>query len=180
MSSPPAVVVSPPLPVSWRMLRRWSDQRPLLECQHARLEAQLAALIAQHRDPGSSSAAEQQLGCRSLLRALRLHLRLEERWLQAHGLLCPGHRGSHQAAFEAATAQWQCHGDERSGRLALLEGLQVWFLQHLQGPDALAYALASDATLAVPSAASAALASVPAGAPWPGRPASPAQPAAVA
>lgn len=131
------------------MPRHWFDQRPLLERQHERLDTQLAALIAQHQTPGTGGAAEQQLACRSLLRALRLHLRLEERWLQAQGLLCPGHRASHQAAVEAANRQWQRHGGERAGRLALLESLQGWFLRHLQGPDAVAYGLAA-AVNAVP------------------------------
>lgn len=126
------------------MPRLWSHQRPLLERQHDRLEAHLAALIAQHRVAGAAAPEEQQQGCRRLLRQLRLHLRLEERWLRAHGLLCPGHRSGHQAALQAASEQWQRQGCEQEGRLALLESLQDWFQQHLQGPDAVAYGLADD------------------------------------
>lgn len=116
----------------------------MLARQHDRLEAHLAALIAQHRTVGRVHQAEQQQGCQRLLRQLRLHLRLEERWLRAHGLLCPGHRSGHQAALQAASEQWQRQGCKQEGRLALLEGLQDWFQQHLQGPDAIAYGLADD------------------------------------
>lgn len=138
----------------WQMPRRWSEQQPLLERQHQRLELLLTRLIAQHRSSAGGSAAEQQQGCRALLRALRLHLRLEERWLGAHGLLCPGHRAGHQALLETAASAWRNQGAECGGRLELLESLQTWFLQHLQGADAVAYgraaALSPDPSRAAP------------------------------
>jgi hypothetical protein len=127
--------------------RRWTQQEPLLERQHDRLEALLASLIEQHLEPlapkllAPSDQAE-QLACRRLLWDLRLHLRLEERWLGAAGALCPGHREGHQEAGRAALARFCRNGGSRRARLAWLQELQGWFAAHRQGPDAMAYALA--------------------------------------
>lgn len=81
-SSLGSVVV--PAPCSWP--RQWSEQEPLLERQHERLEALLPALIELHRQPLAAELMEanelgEQLVCRRLLWDLRLHLRLGERWL---------------------------------------------------------------------------------------------------
>ena len=122
---------APASPSGWP--HHWSQQEPLLERQHDRLEALLDSLIKQHRQPlpceqlAPTDQAE-QLACRRLLWDLRLHLRLEERWLEAAGSLCPGHRSGHQDAARAA--------------LAWLQGLQSWFAAHRRGPDAMAYTLA--------------------------------------
>lgn len=127
--------------------RAWAQQEPLLERQHDRLEALLASLIEQHLEPlapellAPSDQAE-QLACRRLLWDLRLHLRLDERWLGAAGALCPGHRGGHQDAARAALAQFCRSSGSRRARLAWLQELQGWFTAHRRGPDAMAYALA--------------------------------------
>ncbi|MDI9405791.1 MAG: hypothetical protein QM522_03700 [Chitinophagaceae bacterium] len=133
--------------------RRWVQQEPLLERQHDRLEGLLASLIDQHRQPlpaevlAPTDQAEQR-ACRRLLWDLRLHLRLEERWLAAAGALCPGHRSGHQEAARSALAQF-CRGSgSRRARLAWLQELQGWFSAHRRGPDALAYALARERSTA--------------------------------
>jgi hemerythrin len=155
-SAPAAVVQPSAVPAAgpgggWP--RRWAQQEPLLERQHDRLEALLASLIEQHRQPlaaevlAPTDQAEQR-ACRRLLWDLRLHLRLEERWLEAAGALCPGHRGGHQEAARAALAQF-CRGSgSRRARLAWLQDLQGWFAAHRRGPDAMAYALARERSAA--------------------------------
>ena len=73
-----------------RWPRFWSEREPLLELQHDRLEALLAELIAAHRDAvpawTAAEACALDASCRRLLWDLRLHLRLEERWLDQAGL----------------------------------------------------------------------------------------------
>jgi hypothetical protein len=138
-----------------RWPRRWAQQEALLERQHDRLEALLASLIEQHLEPlalellAPSDQAE-QLACRRLLWDLRLHLRLEERWLGASGALCPGHRGGHQDAARAALAQFCRSGGSRRARLAWLQELQGWFAAHRRGPDALARQRSEAASAVLP------------------------------
>lgn len=130
-----------------RWPRHWQEREPLLDRQHDRLEALLETLIVQHRQPLAPEQLEleervEQLACRRLLWDLRLHLRLEERWLQAAGALCPGHRSGHQEAARQALEQF-CRGSgSRRARLAWLQQLQGWFAGHRRGPDAMAYGLA--------------------------------------
>lgn len=135
-----------PAPCSWP--RRWAEQEPLLERQHGRLEALLSALIEQHRQPLAAELLEtselgEQLACRRLLWDLRLHLRLEERWLAAADVLCPGHRASHQDAARQGLADFCGCGaagaGSRQARLTWLQLLQAWFSAHREGPDAMAY-----------------------------------------
>jgi hypothetical protein len=145
MAVSPAGSVVVPAPRPWP--RIWSEQEPLLERQHDRLEALLAALIEQHRQPLAAELLEaselgEQLACRRLLWDLRLHLRLEERWLAAAAALCAGHRANHQDAARQALEGY-CRGSgSRRARLAWLQQLQAWFVAHRQGPDAMAYGLA--------------------------------------
>ena len=126
---------------------QWPQQRALLERQHARLEQALKSVIGSHRATASELDAQreqrQQRDCQRLLKDLRLHLRLEERWLQQHGCLCGGHRDAHQRTARQATADLQAAGEHPQRRLQVLEGIQQWFDQHRHGPDAMAYALAS-------------------------------------
>jgi hemerythrin len=143
----PSTLPAPASASSWP--RPWAQQEPLLERQHDRLEALLASLIDQHRQPleaevlATTEQAE-QLACRRLLWDLRLHLRLEERWLKGADALCPGHRSSHQEAARAALGRF-CRGSgSRRARLAWLQELQGWFATHRHGPDAVAYALARE------------------------------------
>ena len=145
----------PPAVAPWRMPRRWADQQLLLERQHARLEALLAELVAQHAAaelPSGLQGAAEIGACRRLLWDLRLHLRLEERWLARWGVLCPGHQANHRAVAQAALADLQRARANRCERLRVLQGLQGWFLQHQAGPDATAYALAARAAAPGPAA----------------------------
>lgn len=141
----PVPLLSPPAPVSvWP--RQWSDQQSLLEHQHARLEQQLLALIALHRPEAPAWEGGERLSCdlacRRLLWALRLHLRLEERWLGRQGCLCPTHRASHRDAARLAFAGYGVSAGDRAARLTWLEEIQAWFLAHRDGVDARAYRLA--------------------------------------
>jgi hemerythrin len=136
-----------PVPSAGGWPRHWSQQELLLERQHDRLEALLHSLIQQHRQPLPweqllPTDQAEQLACRRLLWDLRLHLRLEERWLEAAGALCPGHRSGHQEVARAALAQFCRGGGSRRARLAWLQELHTWFAAHRRGPDAMAYALA--------------------------------------
>lgn len=133
---------------SGRLPSRWAEQQPLLERQHARLEALISTLIEQHAATGPLSEVAEvadELACRRLLWTLRLHLRLEERWLGQWGVLCPGHLANHRAVAQAALADFRRCRRDRAGRLAVLRGLHGWFLQHQAGPDAMAYGLAAQA-----------------------------------
>ena len=138
-------ILAPPVATSvmgpWP--RRWPDQRALLERQHDRLESLLAVLIDDHESNDVAIEVGLQQACRKLLWNLRLHLRLEERWLQQHRCLCSGHRQSHREVLIQASATLMAVEQDRQGRLALLESIQAWFLAHRHGPDALAYALAA-------------------------------------
>ncbi|WP_398325138.1 hypothetical protein [Vulcanococcus sp.] len=130
----------------WLWPRRWVDQEPLLERQHDELEAYLAELLWLHGPMQPAWTAAEALaierGCRRLIWDLRLHLRLEERWLSAQGCLCPGHRGVHLQAIEAAKAALLETSGDRQARLRWLLELQRWFTNHRHGPDATAYAIA--------------------------------------
>ncbi|QVL53864.1 MAG: hypothetical protein KFB97_05930 [Cyanobium sp. M30B3] len=133
--------------------RRWLQQEPLLERQHDRLEALLASLIQQHREPLAperlvATDQAEQLACRRLLWDLRLHLRLEERWLKTAGALCSGHSGGHQEAARAALSQYCQASGSRRARLAWLQELHSWFAAHRRGPDAMAYGLARERSAA--------------------------------
>ncbi len=119
--------------------RLWSERSRLLERQHSRIEALLDQLI-----DGEASTA----GCRQLVRALGLHLRLEERWLAEVGCLCPGHRYSHRQAAELAG----CTPAGSAERLGWLLDLQEWFHLHRHGADAVAYARAAAAPVPLSSA----------------------------
>jgi hypothetical protein len=145
----PAQPSHAPVPSAGGWPRHWSQRELLLERQHDRLEALLHSLIQQHREPLAPERLiptdqAEQLACRRLLWDLRLHLRLEERWLDAAGALCPGHRGGHQEAARAALAQFCQGGGSRRARLAWLQELHAWFAAHRRGPDAMAYALARE------------------------------------
>lgn len=128
--------------------RHWRDRARLLERQHDRLEALLTELLLAHapeRPCGDGAEALAIDGaCRRLLWDLCLHLRLEERWLAAQGCLCTGHQGAHQEARRRAMAGFIQSTGDRAARHHWLLALQTWFLAHRQGPDAMAYARATD------------------------------------
>jgi hypothetical protein len=125
----------------------WPRQEALLERQHDRLEALLADLVDRHclaeRERSAVEAEADTRDCMRLLRGLRLHLRLEERWLAQRGCLCPAHRGAHRDAAELASSGWQLSATQRAARLPWLMDLQQWFHGHRRGPDAIAYARAA-------------------------------------
>ena len=126
----------------------WPQREVLLERQHDRLEALLADLVDRHclADP-ERTAMELLADCRDcelLLRGVRLHLRLEERWLGQCGCLCPGHRAAHGEAIAAAAARWAVVEKLRSTRLPWLMDLQQWFHGHRRSADAMAYARAAN------------------------------------
>jgi hemerythrin len=142
-----AVLLAEPVRAKpWLWPRRWVDQEPLLERQHDGLEAYLAELLSLHGPMHPAwSAAEAvaiERGCRRLIWDLRLHLRLEERWLSAQGYLCPGHRAVHLQAVENTKAALLKTSGDREARLRWLLELQSWFTNHRHGPDATAYGIA--------------------------------------
>lgn len=127
--------------------RQWPQREALLERQHDRLEALLDDLVDRHCLADEQRNVSERLAdrrdCRLLLRGLRLHLRLEERWLGACSCLCPGHRTAHGEVVAAAVAGWEVAETQRAARLPWLMDLQQWFHGHRRGPDALAYARAA-------------------------------------
>lgn len=137
--------LSLPLPQGWP--GAWSEREALLERQHDRLEALLAELIAAHRADapawGPDEAWAWDVACRRLIWRLRLHLRLEERWLARSGCLCPGHGAAHGEAVRAAMGGYGLSRGDRTARARWLLDLKSWFLAHRAGPDAIAYALAA-------------------------------------
>lgn len=144
---------APAMPRAWRWPSTWAERERLLERQHDRLEALLNDLLVLHqpqRPHWSAAEAKACDGlCRRLLWHLRLHLRLEERWLAAQGCLCPGHRAAHADAARGAIRGLLASSADRSARRAWLQDLRGWFAAHRAGPDALVYAAARAA--AVPS-----------------------------
>ena len=127
--------------------RQWSEQEPLLEAQHDRLEAQLHELLRLHdTDIPPGSQAERlalDLAFRRLLWDLRLHLRLEERWLGQRACLCSAHRQAHADAARLALEGYGISAGDRQARRGWLVELHSWFSSHRNGPDRNAYALAS-------------------------------------
>lgn len=129
-----------------RWPRLWSERELLLERQHQILHdlisARILQVIAGSDAPESAVEAAGQPLLRQLLRQLHLHLRLEERWLGSCGCLCPGHRAIHQLVARDTQAGLRQAGSDRQQQLIWLRGLQAWLLEHTDGPDAHAYALA--------------------------------------
>jgi len=148
--------------------RTWLERQLLLERQHDRLEALLADLLSLHVAEAPAWRAVDALACddacRRLLWDLRLHLRLEERWLQAEGCLCSGHRAAHAEAARAAFSAFVRSAGDRQARGVWLRNLSAWFTAHRAGPDATAYAAATAAT-AVSSATASSATAIPASQP---------------
>nr|KEF42230.1 MAG: hypothetical protein ER33_06825 [Cyanobium sp. CACIAM 14] len=126
--------------------RGWNEQRVLLERQHDRLERLLDQLIDHHSvaeaDLCAAVLEDHRRGCHRLVRALALHLRLEERWLAERGCLCGGHRAAHAQAAALAADGLVRTESLHIARLAWLMDIQAWFRQHRSGADAIAYARA--------------------------------------
>ena len=147
LASAPPIKASPGL-YSWP--RTWPERQLLLERQHDRLEGLLADLLTLHGPEAPDWTAAQARACdgacRRLLWDLRLHLRLEARWLQAEGCLCPGHRAAHADAARTAFTAFCGSAGDRQARCAWLRDLRAWFTAHRAGPDASAYAAADAIT----------------------------------
>lgn len=141
-------VLFPPVeaPVKHWWPRDWPSQCTLLERQHDQLESLLDVLIHDHQIADSAIEQALQLSCRRLLWDLRLHLRLEERWLLQCHCLCAGHQEAHREVTIQTTATLMAIEHDRQGRLALLESVQQWFVAHRHGPDAMAYRLAAQSS----------------------------------
>ena len=154
MTGPLSEPVTEPLagalsPLSGRFApwpRDWAEQETLLERQHDRLEACLQELLQRHGEDQPAWSGTDALvldgACRRLLWDLRLHLRLEERWLRARGCFCHGHGNAHREGMQAAIAGFQHAKGDRQLCHHWLLALQSWFLNHRHGADAHAYALA--------------------------------------
>jgi len=146
--APPHPLPPAAAPAVWPL--QWPQREGLLERQHDRLEALLDDLVDRHCLAEEERSALELLAdrrdCLLLVRGLRLHLRLEERWLAQCGCLCPGHRAAHCEAVAAAAARWEVAETLRAARLPWLMELQQWFHGHRHGPDALAYARAAALT----------------------------------
>ncbi len=152
LSRPAAAVAGP-----GRWPVAWPQRELLLERQHQILRDQIADLTLavlcgadQPAAPAELGSGSQQLLRQQLLRQLRLHLRLEERWLSACGCLCPGHRAIHQLVAHDSEEGLRQAGTDRQQQLIWLRGLQAWLLEHTGGPDAHAYALARSITPSQP------------------------------
>lgn len=137
----PLALAHRPVAGPGRWPRLWSERELLLERQHQRLRDLISAQIVEVNAGSAAPAAAVEAANQRLLRQLRLHLRLEERWLSACGCLCPGHRAIHQLVARDSEAGWRQAGSDRQQQLIWLQGLQAWLLEHTDGPDARAYAL---------------------------------------
>jgi len=126
--------------------RDWPSQCTLLERQHDQLESLLDVLIHDHQSADDAIEQALKLSCRRLLWELRLHLRLEERWLLQRHCLCPGHLEAHREVTLQTAANLMAIEHDRQARLALLESVQQWFVAHRHGPDARAYRLAAQSS----------------------------------
>ncbi|MFM7676161.1 MAG: hypothetical protein ACKO5F_11395 [Synechococcus sp.] len=124
--------------------RNWPEQQALLERQHLRLARQIEQLLREHTapagEPDHAAGERQRSASWRMLHAVRLHLRLEERWLSHHGALSPQHRRAHREAVLLAMAALHRSGSDRASRLEVLLTLQGWHESHGQSTDALAYA----------------------------------------
>ena len=137
------------LEVKRRWPRNWCEQQPLLDFQHERLAAFIQELLQVHDVKTDGWSLEEALAveasCRRLLWDLKLHLRLEERWLSQRHCLCPSHRVVHGEALKRITEGLIASAGDRLGRRRWLVELRGWLVLHSQGTDAMAYAHASAA-----------------------------------
>ena len=126
----------------------WPERELLLERQHQILRDRIADLILAVLSAADDADAASEFGggSQQLLRQLRLHLRLEERWLSACACLCPGHRAIHRLVARDSEEGLSQAGSDRQQQLIWLRSLQTWLLEHTGGPDAHAYALARSIT----------------------------------
>ena len=125
--------------------KEWSTQELILAKQHARLEVYLDELLMAYKsksfawDVAKKSAYEGL--CKRLLWNLKLHQRLEERWLIQHDSLCPGHQAEHQESIHAAFINCVKTAEDQEARFYWLADLKKWLVAHQSGPDAYNYSL---------------------------------------
>ena len=126
--------------------KKWSVQELFLAKQHARLEVYLDELLMAYRSKSfawniNQGSAYEGL-CRRLLWDLKLHQRLEERWLIQHDSLCPGHKADHQEFIHSAFVSCARTSEDQEARFYWLADLKEWLVAHQSGPDAYDYSLA--------------------------------------
>ena len=130
--------------------RSWSQQQPLLDFQHDRLAVFIQELLQVHDVKAHGWSLEEALAveaaCRRLLWDLKLHLRLEERWLSQSHCFQPSHRVVHGEALKRLTEGLKGSAGDRLGRRRWLEELRGWLVVHSQGTDAIAYGKAAAAS----------------------------------
>ena len=126
--------------------KEWSVQELFLAKQHARLEAYLDELLMAYKSKSFAWNVVQVSAyeglCRRLLWDLKLHQRLEERWLIQHESLCPGHQAEHRESIHAAFINCARTAEDQKARFYWLADLKEWLVAHQSGPDAYDYSLA--------------------------------------
>ena len=127
--------------------KQWSIQELFLVEQHARLEVILDELLMAYRSESFAwnlaQASFYEGLCRRLLWDLKLHQRLEERWLIQHDSLCSGHQADHQTFVNAALINCVRTAQDKEARFYWLADLRKWLVAHKSGPDAYDYSLAN-------------------------------------
>ena len=100
--------------------RSWSEQQPLLDLQHDRLAVFIQELLQVHDVKAHGWSLEEALAveaaCRRLLWDLKLHLRLEGRWLSQSHCFHPSHRVVHGEALKRFTDGLRNSAGDRLGR----------------------------------------------------------------
>ena len=127
--------------------KEWSAQELILAKQHARIEVYLDELLMAYKsksfawDVAKKSAYEGL--CKRLLWNLKLHQRLEERWLTQHGCLSPAHRDDHQIIFRTAFISCCKTANDPEDRLTWLNNLREGLSRHMFVSDAYDYSIAN-------------------------------------
>ena len=127
--------------------KSWSKQELLLRAQHARLESAFAEVLAFYRSYSSSVTEPEAFAyeglCRRLLWWLKLHQRLEERWLKKHDCLSTGHQADHQELLQTAFVDYCKTANNPKFRFAWLNNLQTSLSGHIFSTDAYDYSFAN-------------------------------------
>ncbi len=127
--------------------KSWSKQELLLRAQHARLESAFAELLTFYRSYSSSVTEPEAFAyeglCRRLLWWLKLHQRLEERWLKKHDCLSTGHQADHQELLQTAFVDYCKTANNPKFRFAWLNNLQTSLSGHIFSTDAYDYSFAN-------------------------------------
>jgi len=123
----------------------WTTQQIMLSVQHARLESQLSELLLFYGpkfSPSKHFEVVYESLCRRLLWGVKIHQRLEERWLTQHGCLSPAHRDDHQIIFRTAFISCCKTANDPEDRLTWLNNLREGLSRHMLVSDAYDYSIA--------------------------------------